>query len=669
MKNTKKLVGTLIVMLLTFTMSCKDEFLIEVPLSSLSPEGTFVDAAGLQTALESAVFGIFDQWNREGRNLQFNHNMSDVTVVSKTDDQNALADLRRFMTPLVDNHNSGGQTVRFYEYNYIRLKSCNTVIDYIDEPDWEGGTDDPERNHLLGSAYFLRAMYYTQLTLQYGNIAFPLNVVTTARQDFKVFHMQGIWDQMIEDLEFAVQHMKPISQLPKGQAPNAAARMLLAQVYMLNLRFADAEAQLDIVLSSGEHRLFEASDVPAGATVRIGNNINPYTGENLPGRSNTVPADAINLLHQNEGSQKLTNPEGIWVIANAPFIEGSQGRSARIRAWGPNFGTKSFRPRTPDLKAGIETSQGKKGLMMLKWGRGQGFARPTNYAQYYMWNKNGVVDTQDYRHKFGNWFDMSDLVYDNEDLNGDSPYYRQNAQLWNSDGVLLCEDTIRCWYGFPLYKFYAQNLEDRVDRQDGGKQDIYILRTAHAYLLRAEARFWQDNAAGAAADIQVIRDRANAQYVYTAADVTTDGIGAILDERARELWGEEYRHDELVRISIILAKTGKTCYNGKTYSTGTDIEKSLSENSFYYDRMMEKNDFFREETPWVTFPEIKYTMDPKHIWWPIYEPFIIGNVQNVLNQTTGYDGSENNVEPLTHVVQTAGLPNTDPMVAIGEREE
>jgi len=76
--------------------------------------------------------------------------------------------------------------------------------------------------------------------------------------------------------------------------------------------------------------------------------------------------------------------------------------------------------------------------------------------------------------------------------------------------------------------------------------------------------------------------------MYTASDVQTDGIGAILDERARELYAEEFRHDELVRISVILAKSGKPCYNGKTYSTGADIEKSLSENSFYYDRMMEK---------------------------------------------------------------------------------
>ncbi len=60
-------------------------------------------------------------------------------------------------------------------------------------------------------------------------------------------------------------------------------------------------------------------------------------------------------------------------------------------------------------------------------------------------------------------------------------------------------------------------------------------------------------------------------------------------------------------------------------------------------------------------------MDPMHIFWPVYEPYLVGNVGNILNQTTGYDGSGKNVEPLIHVVQPAGVPNTDPMDAIGAR--
>src|SRR5680860_1316704 len=180
---------------------------------------------------------------------------------------------------------------------------------------------------------------------------------------------------------------------------------------------------------------------------------------------------------------------------------------------------------------------------------------------------------------------------------------------------------------------------------------MYIYREAEAYLLRAEARFWQDNFSGAADDINVIRQRANAIHMYTAADVQAEGVGAILDERNRELYGEEYRHDELVRMSVIYAKTGKS-YKGHTYSfSGTDMEKSLSAGSFFYDRVIEKNNFFRDQVPWSTYATTHYTMSPKHIFWPVYEPYLIGNVGAVLNQTTGYDGSEKNIEPLTHVVQ------------------
>ncbi|MCK5105640.1 MAG: hypothetical protein KAR17_22605, partial [Cyclobacteriaceae bacterium] len=91
-----------------------------------------------------------------------------------------------------------------------------------------------------------------------------------------------------------------------------------------------------------------------------------------------------------------------------------------------------------------------------------------------------------------------------------------------------------------------------------------------------------------------------------------------------------------------------------------------SANSFYYDRVIEKNSFYRDEVPWATYSTTKYTMDPMHIFWPVYQDYIVGNVEAVLNQTTGYNGSENNIEPLTHVVQPAGSPNTDPMEAIGE---
>lgn len=676
MKNISIFKKTILLVFLLTSVSCNDDFLEEEPLSFLSPENTFTDASGLQTALDDALKGVFDQWNGDTRELMFNHNMSDASVVSATDKPDAFVDLRTYATPLNSRNNDAGRARSFYADNYRHIKSCNTVIDYIDLPNWEGGQDNPMRNHLLGSAYFLRAFFYMQLTMQFGNVAFPLNVVSEARRDYKAFHMQGIWDQMINDLEFAVEHVMPKSELPIGQAPKSAVRILLAKYYMLNLRFAEAEEQMNQLLSSGEVRLFTDADVTLDS-VEVANTFSPFTGDRYPGRSGFAPADAVNMLHMNAGSQKVNNPEGIWLIVNTQFVLGSQGRSARIRSWGPNFVSTNLGVQAPPAGSliGTNVQQGTGpagGQMMQKWGRGQGFARPTNYSQFDVWNFKGEIDEQDYRHKDLNWFEMEDVLYDNPALlesDATAEFYLQPLRLYHN-GILLCQDTIRCWFGYPRYKFYSPNIEERPDRQDGGKMDMYVMRAAEAYLVRAEARYWQDNLAGATEDINVIRERANAMQMYTVADVQAEGIGAILDERNRELYGEEYRHDELVRMSVIFAKTGKSTYEGKTYSiTGDDIEKSLSESSFYYDRIMDKNTFFKNEVPWATYPTTKYTMDPMHIFWPVYQDYLVGNVGNILNQTTGYNGAENNVEPLTHVVQPAGVPNIDPMVAIGEKEE
>ena len=667
MKKINNIRGMALLLLLISAFSCDDkEFLTKDPLSFLSPENTFVDAVGLKTPLDAALKSIFDQYNGDTREMMFNHNMSDVAVIGVTDEAEAFVNMKRYATPQnAQESDNAGHARSSYELCYQNLMNANTVIDNIDRVKWANGQNDQERNHLLGSAYFIRAFYYMQQTMQFGNCAFPLNAVTTARQDFKAFTMQSVWDQMIADLEWAVKYVKISTELPKGQVPNAAVKMLLAKYYMMNLKFAEAEALMSTIINSGEFKLVTDADVDVDS-ILIGNNYHVYDNTLIPGRSCEVAADAINYLHQQWNANRVKNKEGIWVFANEWGYEGnSEGGALRVRSFGPNFVSTNQGITSPLGGAGTDVRQGS-GVMMMKWGRGQGFSRITNYAQYEVWNFKGEIDRQDYRHKPGNWFDMNYLLYDNPDLKGTS-WYMKPLQLWYN-GTLLCKDTIRCWFGYPIYKMWTYD-KNKPHRQDGGQADMYVYRLAEVYLLRAEARVWLGNYSGAADDINIIRQRANAKGMYTANDVRTAGIGAVLDERARELYGEEFRHDELVRISVIFAKSGKPSYNGKTYTTGPDIEKSLSANSFYYDRMMEKNNFFREHTPWVTYTSQSYIMEPMHIFWPIYEADLIGNVNNILNQTTGYDGSERNVEPLVHKVQPAGVPNIDPMVAIGERKE
>jgi hypothetical protein len=87
-------------------------------------------------------------------------------------------------------------------------------------------------------------------------------------------------------------------------------------------------------------------------------------------------------------------------------------------------------------------------------------------------------------------------------------------------------------------------------------KDFMMMRLGETYLLLAEAQVKQGKTADAAVSINVLRTRANAPQV-TADQMT---LNFVLDERARELIGEENRRQTLMR-------------------TGTLVERSLRLNS------------------------------------------------------------------------------------------
>jgi hypothetical protein len=79
------------------------------------------------------------------------------------------------------------------------------------------------------------------------------------------------------------------------------------------------------------------------------------------------------------------------------------------------------------------------------------------------------------------------------------------------------------------------------------------MRLPETYLLRAEAYLGKGDKASAAADVNVIRTRAQAPLA-TATEMTLDYI---LDERVRELYGEEYRMLTLMRLGLVYDRVRK----------------------------------------------------------------------------------------------------------------
>ena len=96
------------------------------------------------------------------------------------------------------------------------------------------------------------------------------------------------------------------------------------------------------------------------------------------------------------------------------------------------------------------------------------------------------------------------------------------------------------------------------------------MRLAETYLLRAEAYWRAGNTNAAAADINVVRQRAKATPV-TSADVNLD---LILDERARELYIEDFRLNTLMRVGKLTEYLMK--YNPNVVKGGYQLGEYLN---------------------------------------------------------------------------------------------
>ncbi|MDN3596720.1 RagB/SusD family nutrient uptake outer membrane protein [Zunongwangia endophytica] len=165
----------------------------------------------------------------------------------------------------------------------------------------------------------------------------------------------------------------------------------------------------------------------------------------------------------------------------------------------------------------------------------------------------------------------------------------------------------------------------------------YLYRLAETYLLRAEARFYQGNIAGATQDVNTIRERADASQLYT--DVT---IGDICAERGRELYLEEWRNVELTRISHCLAMSGMPDEWGNTYNLDSWDQQSGTDESggsYWYQRIVHYT-LYNKYPEGIVIPNGTnyYTMDKRNVFWPIPNSAIAANIQGQLSQNYGYDG-------------------------------
>jgi hypothetical protein len=610
--------------LLLVANGCKKSYLDPEYLSKFQPEVALTNVAAMKAALAGLGANVRQEFFGDMAPIVTESIFSDVAVDGTTDKSTQAQDMNTRVTPDAQLNNPDFNRIGFYWIEGFKgVRYANTIITNIDNVKYQS---EAERNAILGSAYFYRAYHYYRLVHQFGDVPLNLSDISGPKLDYYSTKREVILKKMKEDLEFAQTWVQ--DNVNRGEVTKGAVSHLLTKVNLALANFDDAIKTASNVIDGGKYALMRG---------RFGSTAGDLT------------KNVVWDLHRMDNKAIPANKETIFLAIDRETLQGftdfgSQVMRNCVPAW--HFANL----RTPSgLTPAIVDAVNVEIPLTLMYGRGIGRYRGTPYSTKNIW-----TDDTDYRHAKGMWMNMTDLVYNNPALKNSTnptekalygkPLVDFNSSNLNNMFLNKGLDTIRHFFGWPHYKTFINStnalaLDKYWTPPRGTNTDWYIFRLAETYLLRAEAYYWKGDLGSAMADINQVRSRANAKLLTDASAIT---IGTILDERARELYYEEPRKTELTRMAYIFATTGKPAYNGKVYTLA-----NFSDNNFFYDRIIEKNDFYRNNVPTVS--GVNFRISPYHVLWPVPADAQRFNTDGHINQNKGYTGFESNVPALDKI--------------------
>ncbi len=544
----KRIIKFSFLLLLGTTLSCNEvEFLKEDPLDFYTPANSLENRSQFQASINflhnrvrNILFGgiNLDAFFALRYATDFAVNATDYTPPVKLNDyKNTM--VPTFAVPQI-----------IWQSLYQVITNANVVIERANVA---SKLSDQEKIEFQAQALFFRALSYNMLANLYGGVPLILEEIKVPRRDFVRASRDEVYNQCKTDLVKAIAGLKNIEVVANGAVNKQAAQHLLTEVLISLKAYDEAIATATQVISHPAVGLM---------TARFG------ARKDQPG---DVYRDLFELGNQNRSTG---NREGLFVI-QTDYLNPASIRDFTQWSLIPNMGSLTIRSKVNGVEQSVPATMGYNERLS---GRGVGWMRPTSHFLYTIWNDG----TKDLRNSEYN------IIRDFQ-IDGVSPTSPDFGKWYVKDGfkakVVNFGDTIRNW--FPIIKKVSLSAGDYPDayvKKDasgnpvvspvGGKvllnasqdvfKDTYLIRLAETYLLRAEAYIRKGDNASAAADINTIRARAKATPI-TAGQMNIDFL---LDERLRELYGEELRMVTLTRMGKLYDRDKK--YNEKS---GLTIEQ------------------------------------------------------------------------------------------------
>ncbi len=544
------------------TVACSD-FLEEDLRSELAPDNTYTSSLGFEvgsTGLYAIARSEYNTWGEQGA---FMHNGACAYETQQigTDivDQNGAKD--GSLTPFA-NLTLNPSTLfveSYWKWAYNLIGSANELLIYSERNNnWDYPTD---KLHYQAEARFFRAYAYRTLVYLYGDVPYVETIESPFKLSFDRTPKDEVLGKIIEDLQFAAEHLPDNPDTVKpGKLTKWAALHLLAEMYNLQKNYPAAVDAATQVIESKYYALMKS---------RFGAN-------------SKKPGDVFSdLFVENNQNRTSGNTESIWVMQfeYKTIGGGTNSDDWTRRAWNPQyFNITGF---------ALADSLGGRGLAQIspmKWWIGtQGTnATPADPVAGVEDSAKGIFGDGDIR---------------NSNYNIKRKWWCNNPLEPNLLGK-QSHITDGTWANGQLFPAITKFFFGKADNLQltGSYKDRMKFRLAETYLLRAEAYLGMGNKVKEATDdVNEVRKRAQASLI-TEDQMTLDFL---LDERIREMVGEESRRFTLVR-------TGKLVERVKKYN-----------------------------------PSIAGIIQEYHCLWPIPQSVRDANRDKEFPQNPGYDGYKN----------------------------
>ena len=552
-----------------------------------------------------------------------------------------------------------GYSRHWFDNLYDLVNRANIVVDMIDERTAIKYSTPEKKAELRAEAIFFRAWAYRVLAGMFGNVPIVDHHSTEIIAGYKPSTREEVWKFCKKDFEYAAANL-PLKASKPGKIVRAVADHYLAEIDLALGDFDGAVAAATRVIdgTDGDFHIM---------TTRFGSRASEATDRY--GNSLAAPAGAYwDLFRENGNQNSADNKEALWVCQfnyNTSSTGGGGDEWWRVLAnttegnWQSNsvrlnntkrtladgtqiylFGVNSacFKPGVVGSSVStVPEANGRYEANIARDSMGGNIPYignnlyPTYYVRDAVWkksNKNGKID-----------FRGSEVMVQRN-------WYTPGGTRWLDEkaAALARAEAAK---GTPDEKNYAITAIDTIgifprfwkfsdDRHPGGDNkaydcDWYMVRITETYLLRAEAYLAKNDKQKAADDINVLRSRANAAPC-TASEVNIDYI---LDERIRELLGEEHRWITLNRLS---ANPHATPYISDLYpvqdeTTSNTLYERTRKYGLGYENLSGANQP-REwsETEKRYIPNIK----PYNYQYPIPQAVIDSNTGVEYPQNPGY---------------------------------